>query len=80
MSDSTKAVLATFVKTFIVAVLAQFIAMGSDIFAVDGTGLKTIISAGVAAVVMFAYNFFSSSFPLYGNGKTIQGQVEPPQE
>ena len=80
MSDSTKAIIATFVKTFIVAILAQFLAMGGDIFNVDKGGWKTILSAGIAAVAMFAYNFFSSSFPLYGNGKTIKGQVEPPQE
>lgn len=80
MSDSTKAVLTTFVKTFIVAMLAQFIAMGSDIFAVDKGGWKSILSAGVAAVVMFGYNYLSSSFPLYGNKPSDKVIDAPPGE
>ena len=75
MSDSTKAIIATFVKTFIVAMLAQFIALGTSVFDITKDGWKSVVSSGVAAVVMFAYNYFSTSFPLYGNSKA---QVEPP--
>lgn len=79
MTSGTKAIIATFIKTFIVAVLTQFLALGGDIFALDGTAARTILSAGIAATAMFAYNYFSNSFPLYGRGAQVIEGVNPPE-
>jgi hypothetical protein len=62
----TKAVLGTVVRVFLAAVLAQFIAGGADVFAVDGDGLRTIVSAGVAAVALAAANWLNPSDHRYG--------------
>lgn len=67
--SETMAVWNTLWKTFVVALLAQFIALGSDVFSLDWEGAKTILSAGIAAAVMFLYNYFSKTFPLYGKAE-----------
>lgn len=56
----------TIARVFLAAVLAQFIAQGGDVFAIDGDGLRTIISAGVAAAAVAAFNWFNPSDQRYG--------------
>lgn len=68
-SQETKAIAGTLVRVFLAAVLAQFIAGGSDVFAVDGDGLRSIVSAGVAAVAVAAFNFVNPKDTRYGIGK-----------
>lgn len=81
MSDETKAMLNTWWKTFVVALLAQFIALGGDVFSLNMDNVKTILGAAVAAAVMFLYNYLSKGFSLYGNGSNtivVTGQHEVP--
>ena len=65
-NSETKAVLGTIVRVFVAAVLAQFIAGGADVFAVDGDGLRTIVSAGVAAAALAAFNWANPKDQRYG--------------
>lgn len=58
----------TFVRVFLAAVLAQFIAFGGDVFALDGDAVKTILSAGVAAVAIAAFNALNPKDNRYGIG------------
>lgn len=75
MSDETKAMLNTLWKTFVVALIAQFVALGGNIFSLDLDNAKTILGAAVAAAVMFLYNYLSKGFPLYGAGKVVPDPV-----
>lgn len=70
MSAETKAMLNTLWKTFVVALIAQFVALGGDVFSLNMENAKTILGAAVAAAVMFIYNYLSKGFALYGNGST----------
>lgn len=56
----------TLIRVFAAAVLAQFIAAGGDVFAIDGNGLRTIVSAGVAAAAVAAFNWLNPSDQRYG--------------
>jgi hypothetical protein len=63
-----KALINSFAKVFGAAALAQFIALGGDVFSVDADGVKTIISSAIAAVAVVAYNYLSPSDTRYGVG------------
>lgn len=56
----------TIARVFLAAVLAQFIAQGGDVFTIDGDGLRTIISAGVAAAAVAAFNWLNPGDHRYG--------------
>jgi hypothetical protein len=56
----------TIARVFLAAVLAQFIAQGGDVFAIDGDGLRAIISAGAAAAAVAAFNWLNPSDHRYG--------------
>jgi hypothetical protein len=51
MNTKTKAMLASYGRSFLTAALATFVATGGDIFSLDVAGLKAIITAGVVAVL-----------------------------
>ena len=51
MSKGTKAVLASWGRSFLSACLAQFIALGGGVFDLNGDALKTIVAAGLAAIL-----------------------------
>jgi hypothetical protein len=51
MNSKTKAMLASYGRSFLTAALAAFIATGGDIFSLDLAGLKAIITAGTVAVL-----------------------------
>ena len=59
----------TLVRVFVAAVLAQFISGGADVFAVDGDGLRTIVSSGVSAAAVVAFNWLNSNDKRYGRVK-----------
>lgn len=56
----------TLVRVFVASVLAQFIAGGADVFAIDGDGLRTIISSGISAAAVTAFNWLNGSDDRYG--------------
>lgn len=68
MNNELKTLAGTLLRVFCAAVLAQFLAGGADVFAVDGDGLRTIISSGVSAVAVAAYNWLNPSDARYGRG------------
>lgn len=51
MSEQNKALVASWGRSFLAACLAQFIAIGGSAFDLNADGVKSIIAAGLAAVV-----------------------------
>lgn len=68
VSSSTKLMLGTLVRVFVAAVLAQFIAGGADVFALDGDAVRTIVSAGVSAAALVGFNWANPKDDRYGVG------------
>lgn len=68
MNDELRALTGTLLRVFCAAVLAQFLASGADVFAVDGDGLRTILSSGISAVAVTVYNWLNPSDSRYGRG------------
>jgi hypothetical protein len=56
----------TLARVFVAAVLAQFIAAGGDVFALDGNGVQTIVSSGIAAAAIAAFNWLNPKDDRYG--------------
>lgn len=65
MKDKSK-VLASWGRVFIAATLAQFFAMGGDIFSIDMEGLKTILASGASATLLVVYKYFDPKDQSYG--------------
>jgi len=63
-----KGIIGTLVTVFVVAVLSQFIALGGDVFAVDMTGLKALVSAGVLAAAAALVAYLNPADARYGIG------------
>ena len=55
MSSKSKKALASYGRSFVGAGLATFLATGGDIFALNGDGLKAIVSAGIAVTEVPAF-------------------------
>ena len=51
MNKQLKATLASWGRSFVAACLAQFLALGGSVFDLTRDGWKSIIAAGVAAIV-----------------------------
>lgn len=58
----------TFLKVFMSTVLTMWIAM-DNIFAVDVTALRAIISAGVVSAMPVVLNYLNPEYKNYGVGK-----------
>jgi len=58
----------TFLKVFLSTVLTMWIAM-DNIFAVDVTALRAIISAGVVSAMPVVLNYLNPEYKNYGIGK-----------
>jgi hypothetical protein len=50
MNKETKALLASWGRSFAAACVAQFLAFGGSAFDLNGDAVKSILSAGIAAV------------------------------
>jgi hypothetical protein len=68
MTNIQKAVLASYGRSFLAAVLAAFLAMGGDVWALDADTLRALISAGVAAVIPVALRALNDKDPAFGKG------------
>jgi hypothetical protein len=51
MTNTMKAMLASYGRSFMAAALASFMATGGDLFALNSDSVKAIVGAGVAAVL-----------------------------
>lgn len=59
----------SWIKIFISAMLAQYIAMGKSVFELDTESWKSIAAAGISAIVLVMFNFFNKNDPRYGPNK-----------
>ena len=56
----------SYVVSFITVILGLFIADGADIFAVSATDLKSLLAAGLSAVLQVVVTALNKSDPRYG--------------
>jgi len=66
LNKKTKAALKTLLKTFGATALAQYIALGQNVFEIDGEGWKAIASSGIAAVITLGYGMLDPNDTRYG--------------
>jgi len=69
MSKSMKAMLESYGRSFMAAALAAFLATGGDVWALNATSLKAIVSAGVAAVLPVLLRALNPKDTAFGIGK-----------
>ncbi len=62
----------TFVKTFLSGCLAVYISNGKDIFSYDASMWKSVMGAGISAVVIVGYNYLNPNDPRYGKNKSTE--------
>jgi hypothetical protein len=65
-TQETRALAGTLLRVFVAAILAQFIANGADVFAIDTDGAQTLISSGIAATAIAFYNALNPNDHRYG--------------
>ena len=68
------AALATGARAFVAASLGLYLALGVGVFDLSDGQWKGILSAGIAAVALVAFNWASPNNPKYGIGSV----TEPP--
>jgi hypothetical protein len=69
MKESTKAMLASWARSFLAASLGAFAATGGDVFSLDLNGLKAIITAGVIAILPVVLRYLSPNDEAFGISK-----------
>ena len=68
MSKSTQAVISSWARSFLAACLAQFIALGGGAFDFGTDGWKSVLSAGIAAVVPVVIRWLNPEDKSFGAG------------
>lgn len=68
MSKTSKAVLASWGRSFFAACLAQFLALGGGAFDFGVDGWKSVLSAGIAAVVPVIIRWLNPKDEAFGVG------------
>jgi len=66
MDNKTKAMLASYGRSFLAAVTTAFLIAGGDIFALDGDSFKAILAAGISAVLPVALRAANPNDPAFG--------------
>lgn len=66
MNKEKQAILASWARSFLAACLAQFIALGGGAFDLGADGWKSIVSAGVAAVVPVVIRWLNPNDAAFG--------------
>lgn len=66
MNKEQKALFASWGRSFLAACLAQFIAIGGSAFDLDGDGLKSIVAAGLAAVIPVIIRWLNPNDKAFG--------------
>ena len=74
MDIKTKAMLASYGRSFLAAVTTAFMITGGDILALDGDSLKAILAAGISAVLPVAIRAANPKDPAFG--KIADGVTE----
>ena len=74
MDKKTKALLASYGRSFLAAVTTAFMITGGDILALDGDSLKAILAAGISAVLPVAIRAANPKDPAFG--KIADGVTE----
>jgi hypothetical protein len=74
MDNKTKAMLASYGRSFLAAVTTAFMITGGDILALDGDSLKAILAAGISAVLPVAIRAANPKDPAFG--KIADGVTE----
>lgn len=67
MSKELKATLASWGRSFLAACLAQFIALGGSVFDLNRDGVKSIVAAGVAAIVPVVIRKLNPNDAVFGD-------------
>jgi hypothetical protein len=68
MSNKTKAILASWGRSFAAACVAQYLALGVAAFDVNGEILKSVFNAGVAAVIPVILRWLNPNDEAFGRG------------
>lgn len=66
MTKEQKAMLASYGRSALSAMLTAFLTLGNDIFALDADSLKIILAAGFSAVAPVAIRYFNKKDPAFG--------------
>jgi hypothetical protein len=66
--DQFKLMAASWARSFAAACLAQFIAIGGSAFDLDGDALKSILAAGLAAVLPVVIRWLNPNDTSFGQG------------
>jgi hypothetical protein len=66
MNKEQKALLASWGRSFAAACVAQFLAFGGSAFDLDGDAVKSIISAGVAALLPVILRWLNPNDAAFG--------------
>jgi hypothetical protein len=66
MNKELKALLASWGRSFIAACLAQFLALGGSAFDLNGDAVKSVVSAGLAAVLPVVIRWLNPNDSAFG--------------
>jgi hypothetical protein len=66
MNKEQKALLASWGRSFAAACLAQFLALGSSSFDLDGDALKSVVAAGLAAILPVVIRWLNPNDVAFG--------------
>jgi hypothetical protein len=66
VDKKTQAVIASWARSFLAACLAQFIALGGGAFDFGADGWKSVLSAGIAAVVPVIIRWLNPNDKAFG--------------
>jgi hypothetical protein len=66
--NNAKMIIASYARSFLAACLAQFIALGGSAFDLNVDGVKTILAAGLAAIVPPLLRWLNPNDPAFGRG------------
>ena len=66
MNKEQKALLASWSRSFAATCLAQFLALGSSAFDLDGDALKSVLAAGIAAILPVVVRWLNPNDVAFG--------------
>jgi hypothetical protein len=69
MNKEHKALIASWGRSFAAACLAQFLALGGSAFDLDGDALKSVVAAGLAAILPVVIRWLNPNDVAFGSKK-----------
>jgi len=67
MNKEQKALLASWGRSFVAACLSQFLVIGGSAFDLNGDALKSVLAAGLAAILPVVIRWLNPSDVAFGN-------------